>query len=69
MNGFTDRFSDRLEPLGVAAGAFLVVMSLLTVVGMPWTTNGSIAVSILQLLGILGTVAIGVGLVWLVRTE
>mgnify|MGYP000415735539 CR=1 FL=1 len=68
MNGFTDRFGDRLEPLGVAAGVLLVVMSLLTVVGMPWATNGSVAVSILQLFGVLGTAAIGVGLVWLVRT-
>lgn len=69
MNGFTDRFSDRLEPVGVAGGAFLVVIGLLTAVGMPWTTNGSAAVSVLQLLGILGTVAIGVGLVWLARAE
>lgn len=69
MNGFTDRFGDRLEPLGVAAGVFLVVMSLLTVVGMPWSTNGSVAVSVLQLLGIVGTLAVGAGLVWLVRTE
>jgi len=69
MNGFTDRFTDRLEPLGVATGAFLVVMSLLTVVGMPWATNGSIPVTIFQLLGILGTAAIGVGLVWLARTD
>jgi len=69
MNGFTDRFTDRLEPVGVATGVFLVVMSLLAVVAMPWSTNGSVAVSIFQLLGMLGTVAIGVGLVWLVRSE
>lgn len=65
MNGFTDRFADRLEPIGLATGVFLVVMGLLTVVSMPWATNGSLAVSILQLVGIVGTVAIGVGLAWL----
>ncbi|WEL20142.1 hypothetical protein [Halorhabdus sp. BNX81] len=69
MNGFTDRFSDRLEPLGTATGVFLIVMSLATVVGMPWNTNGSALVSIMQLLGIVGTAAIGAGLIWLARTE
>lgn len=63
----TDRFADRLEPLGIAAGAFLVVVGLGTVAAMPWTTNGSIIVSALQMLGVAATIALGVGLAWLVR--
>lgn len=69
MNGFTDRFADRLEPLGVTLGAFLVVVALGTIAGMPWTTNGSVLVSAIQLLGIAGMIAIGVGLAWLARLE
>ncbi|MFB6129042.1 MAG: hypothetical protein ABEJ47_04685 [Halorhabdus sp.] len=69
MNEFTDRFGDRLEPLGIVAGVSLVVMSLGTLVGMPWTTNASVTVSIVQLVGILGAIAIGAGLVWFARTE
>lgn len=55
---------DPLEPLGVAAGVLLILVGLGTVVGMPWQYNPSALVSAVQLLGILATVAIGVGLVW-----
>jgi len=69
MNGSTNRFADRLEPLGVATGAFLVAVALGTVAGMPWTTNGSTLVSAVQLLGVAGMITIGVGLAWLARLE
>lgn len=59
--------SDPLAPLGIAIGAFLVLVGLGTVVGMPWQTNGDLPASIVQLLGVAGTIAIGVGLVWLAR--
>lgn len=58
---------DRLEPLGTVAGAFLVLIGLGTIVGMPWQTNGDLAASVVQLLGILATMAVGAGLVWLSR--
>ncbi|QSG07604.1 putative membrane protein [Halapricum desulfuricans] len=59
--------SDRLELFGTLAGALLVLIGLGTIAGMPWQTNGSLAASVLQLLGVLATIAVGAGLVWLVR--
>ncbi|WP_181687028.1 hypothetical protein [Halorhabdus salina] len=69
MNSVTDRFADRLEPIGIVTGAFLVVVGLGTMAGQPWSTNGSTLVSVIQLLGVAGMIAIGVGLAWLARTE
>lgn len=63
------RPSDRLELFGTLTGALLVLIGLGTISGMPWQTNGDVAVSVLQLLGVLATMAIGAGLVWLVRQE
>lgn len=62
-------FDDRLEVLGVAVGAFLVLGSLGTLVGMPWETNPDTAAVLLQLVGILLTIAVGLALVWIVRGE
>lgn len=62
-------FEDRLELFGLAAGVFLVVVGLATVAGAPWTHKASLGASVLQVLGALGTVAVGAGLVWLARTE
>jgi energy-converting hydrogenase Eha subunit E len=56
--------TDRLEPLGVAAGIFLVLGSLGTLLGAPWSSGGALVVA-LQLLGVVLGVAVGVGLVWL----
>ena len=61
--------SDRLELFGTVTGALLVLIGLGTISGLPWQTNGDVAVSILQLLGVVATIAIGSGLVWLVRQE
>lgn len=60
-----DRFDDSLEPLGVAAGAFLVLVGLGTVIGQPWATKPSVGALVFQLLGVVGTVAIGAGLIYL----
>jgi len=68
MIGLADRFADRLEPFGIATGAFLVLVAIGTVAGMPWRTNVSTLVSIGQLLGVLGTALIGLGLAWLARS-
>jgi energy-converting hydrogenase Eha subunit E len=56
--------TDRLEPLGVATGIFLVLGSLGTLLGAPWSSGGALVVA-LQLLGVVLGVAVGVGLVWL----
>ena len=61
--------SDKLEPLAIVTGAFLVLVGLGTVIGMPWQTNGSTLTSVVQLGGILATMAVGAGLVWLARLE
>lgn len=62
-------FDDRLEVAGLAAGVFLVAVGLATVAGTPWTHKASIGASVLQVLGALGTAAIGAGLVWLTATD
>jgi hypothetical protein len=64
----TDRF-DRLEAVGIAVGVFLVLVGLGTVAGFPWATKGDTAAAVLQVVGALGTAAVGAGLVWLSRTE
>lgn len=61
----TERFDDTLEPLGIAAGGFLVLVGLGTVVGSPWTTNPDVLAVALQILGALATVALGAGLAYL----
>lgn len=58
-------FEDRLEPLGIALGAFLVLVGLGTLVGMPWTLGISAGAVILQLVGIVALLGLGVGLAWL----
>ncbi|MFW6265824.1 MAG: hypothetical protein ACOC2A_03505 [Halanaeroarchaeum sp.] len=67
MSNSESRFADTLEPLGTVVGGLLVLMGLGTIVGMPWATNGDLAASIVQILGILATMGVGVGLVWLSR--
>lgn len=60
---------DRLELVGVAVGAALVLIGLATLLGTPWTHGGGIAVAVLQIVGSLATVGIGAGLVWLAQTQ
>lgn len=63
-----NRFADPLEPLGIAAGALLVLVGIATVVGTPWAfKSGSIVVAAGQIIGALAAVAIGAALVWLAR--
>lgn len=60
---------DTLEPLGIAVGAILLLMALGTVVGAPWSTNESLAVTLVRLVGVVGLIAIGVGLARLSYVE
>ena len=59
---------DRLELFGVLAGAFVVLVGLGTLVGMPWTQYDSLAITIGRIIGTLGTIAVGLGIIWLVKT-
>jgi hypothetical protein len=65
MNALTDRFDDALEPLGIAAGAFLVLAGLGTIAGTPWSTNPDTVAVAIQVVGVLATVALGAGLAYL----
>lgn len=60
---------DRLELLGTVLGVFVVLTSLGALVGMPWATNPDTLAVLVQLVGILLSVTVGVALVWLVRTD
>lgn len=62
-----NRFDDRLEAVGTAVGVLLVLVAVGTLVGAPWATKGSTAAAVLQVVGVVATAAVGVGLVWLSR--
>ncbi|PSP75132.1 hypothetical protein BRC81_16215 [Halobacteriales archaeon QS_1_68_20] len=62
------RADDRLELIGVLAGVFVVLVGLGTLVGMPWAHHSSIAITLGRVVGTLGTIAVGLGIVWLTRT-
>jgi hypothetical protein len=64
MNPFADRFEDTLEPLGVAVGTFLALVAIATILGMPWAVKDTLA-AVVQIVGALGTVAVGAGLAYL----
>ena len=61
----TIQFEDKLEPLGILTGILLVFVGLGTLIGQPWTTANSTIALVLQFVGIVVTVAIGVALVGL----
>lgn len=65
MNALTERFDDVLEPLGIGAGAFLVLAAIGTIAGAPWVTNPDVVAVALQIVGSLATIALGVGLAYL----
>ncbi|WP_336001611.1 hypothetical protein [Halorientalis halophila] len=60
--------SDELELLGLLVGAFMILVGIGTVVGLPWQTAESALVGVLQVVGGLVAVAVGAALVWIVRT-
>jgi hypothetical protein len=62
-------FADTLEVLGFAVGALLVLVGLGTLSGLPWQTAETIVVAVVQILGALVAIGIGVGLAWVVRTD
>lgn len=62
-------FDDRLDVLGTLLGAFIVLGALGSLLGAPWDTNPDTLAVVLQLLGVVLTVVIGAGLLWLVQFE
>lgn len=59
-----ERFQDRLDVVGIPVGLFVVVIGLGTLLGQPWQyAAGGAPVMVLQLLGALAAVGIGVGLI------
>ena len=67
MSAFTDQFDDLTEPIGVGVGVLLVLIGLGTLSGTPWTTNGDLIASALQIVGVLLTIGLGVGLAYVSR--
>ncbi|MFB6271062.1 MAG: hypothetical protein ABEH83_14045 [Halobacterium sp.] len=62
-------FEDSLDAYGVLVGAFVALVGLGTLVGMPWQYSNSGAVTVLQVVGALATVGVGVGLAWLAHSQ
>ncbi|MFB6132031.1 MAG: hypothetical protein ABEJ44_01340 [Halanaeroarchaeum sp.] len=56
---------DRLDAIGTVVGAFVLLLALEGVVTRPWRYTGGGSIMVLQIVGILATVAIGVGLIYL----
>lgn len=64
MNALTERFDDLAEPLGIGVGVLLVLIGLGTVSGAPWVTNQSVLATVVQMAGVVLTIALGVGLAY-----
>lgn len=56
---------DRLDTIGTVVGAFVVLLALSTAVTRPWRYTGGGSVMVLQIVGVLASLAIGVGLIYL----
>ena len=63
MSSWTE---DPLIPIGVVVGAFLIVAGIGTLVTAPWQHQGSTLVAVLRILGTVGTILIGIGLIYVV---
>lgn len=61
-------YEDRLELLGILVGGFVVLYGLLLLGGTPWATNENILAVVVQMLGILATMAVGVILILVAYT-
>lgn len=58
--------ADPLVPLGVLVGLFLIAVGVGTLVTAPWQYYGSQAVTILRIIGTIGTILIGIALIYVV---
>ena len=64
MNALTDGLDDPLKPLGVAGGAFLVLVAAGTIMGAPWATQATIGGAVLQMIGALLMAVLGAALAY-----
>lgn len=55
---------DPLVILGVLVGGFLIAVGLGTLITAPWQYYGSTAVTVLRIIGTLGTILIGIGMIY-----
>ena len=62
-------FTDKLEVLGLLVGAFLVLVGLGTLSGLPWETAASTMAGVTQVVGAIVAIGIGAALAWIARTE
>lgn len=63
-----DVFQDRLDWVGVPVGLFVALVGLGTLLGQPWQYSaGGTLVTLLQIVGALAAIGIGIGLVYLVH--
>ncbi|WP_338726890.1 hypothetical protein [Haladaptatus sp. DJG-WS-42] len=56
--------ADALSLLLTATGVFLILVSLATIAGMPWTTKASALAAGIQVGGALVAMALGASFVW-----
>jgi predicted membrane-bound spermidine synthase len=59
----TPNFEDRLEWLGILVGAFVIVVGIGSLSGLPWTTAESTLAAGIQVVGIFGIISVGIVLV------
>lgn len=59
MNGY--KFDDTLELLGLLGGAFVVIVALGTLIGVPWSSTRTVGIGLVQTLGVLLTLVVGLG--------
>lgn len=62
-------FEDRLELYGLLAGVFLVIASLGMLTSQPWSTTTNTTAALVQVVGIVATLAVGVAIVLVTRSE
>lgn len=62
-------FEDRLELLGLLAGVFLVIAGLGMLANQPWATTTDTTAALVQVVGIVAMVAVGVVVVLVTRSE
>ena len=55
---------DPLVPLGVFGGLFLILVGVGTLATAPWQYYGSTTVTVLRIAGTIGTILIGLGLIY-----
>jgi len=63
----TFRGYDSLDVLGTILGVYVALAALATLVGMPWQTTGGAVVMVVQVVGTILAVGVGVGLLYLLH--